>query len=207
MKVFGRLFVVILMMTAVFGDALMAEAPAVPTRKNAHNFFLEGGWAAILATRHRFKIVYDDEVTGGCLPRPSRLRDKLELSLRRNNFEIVPSDEKGIYDELRLSALGFKAGTGFCAVSLVLSLGTWAPVTVPYAKGNPTGDITMVPLRYEVGHYLVTWRKRGMQRKLEKTAVDLGDKLFLQVARSRDRIFRDFPVIEQNYKAALRAGK
>ena len=171
--------------------------------EQGHSLLLEGGNAAILATRHRFHITYTDEVTGGCLPKPGRLRDKLELEMRRNGLEIVEG-QKGLEDSLTLSALGFRAGPGYCAVSLTLTLESWIAAKVPYSQGNPSGELTMLPWSFIVGQYLLTGRKRSMQRRLEKVAQELGDSLYLQIARSRDKIFRDFPVIEANYKASLK---
>ena len=181
--------------------SVVSAAPGEAQKKEEPSLLLEGGNAAILATRERFYISYSDEVTGGCLPKPSRLRDKLELSMRRNHLGIV-TEKQGLHDTLHLSALGFKAGRGYCAVSLTLTLESWLPVMVPYAKGRSGGDITMVPWQFIVGQYLLTGRRGSMQRRLEKVAMELGDKLYLQIARSRDEIFSKFPYIERNFKAA-----
>jgi hypothetical protein len=190
------------LLTVLTGFAAAPDISAPDTTE--HNLLLEGGDAAILATRHRFYITYTDEVTGGCLPKPSRLRDKLELSMRRNRLEILPEKSGGVEDSLHLNALGFRAGPGYCAVSLTLTLKSWIPVKVPYSQGNPSGEMTMIPWSFIVGQYLLTGRKRDMQRRLEKVAQELGDSLYLQISRSRDKIFRDFPVIESNFKASLR---
>ena len=182
---------------------LIAENPTQSSVPKEHNLLLEGGLGAILATRHNFKIQYDDEVSGGCLPRPSKLRDKLELSLRRNHLGILPNKKGGLDDTLTLAALGFKAGRGYCAVSLTLTLTTWVAVNVPYAKGNPGGTMTLTPMEVQIGHYLLTGRRSGMQRRLEKVALELGDKLYLNIARSKDDIFRKFPTIRNNFENSL----
>jgi len=183
-----------------------AQTPQIPLTsgdRKGHNLLLEGGDAALMATRHRFHITYKDKVTGGCLPRPSRLRDQLELAMRRNHLKIVQKKE-ALDDELKLSALGFKVGSGYCAVSLTLTMESWVPMKVPYAQGNPSGELTLVPYKFQVGEYLLTGPRRSMQRRLEKVAKELGDQLYLQIARAKDEIFEKFPIIEHNYKKALR---
>ncbi len=171
-----------------------------------HNLLLEGGNAALLATRSRFYITYKDKVSGGCLPKPSRLRDKLELAMRRNHLQIT-AKKGGLADSLELSALGFKAGRGYCAVSLTLTMESWVPMKVPYAQGNPDGEMTLVPYQFVVGQYLLTGKRSGMQKRLEKVATELGDQLYLQISRSRDEIFRNFPMIERNFRKAMENAK
>jgi hypothetical protein len=60
--------------------------------------------------------------------------------------------------------------------------------------------MTYVPYIYTMGHYLLTGKRRSMQRRLEKVAAELGDQTYLNIARARDRLFPQFPTIEKNYK-------
>ncbi|MCF6207508.1 MAG: hypothetical protein L3J47_11585 [Sulfurovum sp.] len=185
----------VLIASLIMVSVLLAEE----TSNSNPNLLFEGGNEAILATRNNFYIDYSDEVTGGCLPKPARLKDKLELSLRRNHLEMsVKKDILG--STLKLSALGFKAGPNYCAVTLTLTLESWVGVKVPYAENNPDGDMTIVPMQFTIGQYLLTGKKGSMQRRLEKVAYELGDSLYLKIARSRDVIFEKFPAIASEYK-------
>ena len=192
----------------LFGASLQSEntSPSPMTQAQQPNLLFEGGNSAILATRHNFFIKYDDEVTGGCLPRPSRLRDKLELEMRRNGL-LMSEKKSTLNDTLTLSALGFKVGRGYCAVTLTLTLESWVGVRVPYAQGNPSGELTLVPMQFIVGQYLLTGTRRSMQKRLEKVAAELGDTLYLQISRSRDKIFRKFPTIRNNYRKMIESNQ
>jgi len=168
-------------------------------KKNEPSLLFDGGTDAILATKNNFRIIYTDEVTGGCLPKPKRLKDKMELQLRRNGIGFNP-DGSEFDDTIVLSALGFRAGPNYCAVSLTVKLKTWVAVKVPYSKDVPSGQMTYVPYIYTMGHYLLTGKRGSMQRRLEKVAAELGDQTYLNIARARDRLFPQFPTIEKNYK-------
>jgi|GEM_PF-1589717 len=183
-------------------SSLFSEETAAPVQE-APNLLFDGGTDALLATKNSFRIIYSDEVTGGCLPKPKRLRDKMELQLRRNGIGVDP-DGGEFDDTIVLSALGFRAGPNYCAVSLTVKLKTWVAVKVPYSKDVPSGQMTFVPYVYQVGHYLLTGKRGSMQRRLEKVAAELGDQTYLNIARSRDRLFKKFPSIEKNYEANAR---
>jgi len=163
------------------------------------NLLFDGGTDAILATKNNFRIIYTDEVTGGCLPKPKRLKDKMELQLRHNGIGFNPKGSE-FDDTIVLSALGFRAGPNYCAVSLTVKLKTWVKVQVPYSKDVPSGQMTYIPYIYTMGHYLLTGKRGSMQRRLEKVAAELGDQTYLNIARARDRLFPQFPSIEKNYK-------
>jgi hypothetical protein len=119
--------------------------------------------------------------------------------LRRNGFG-VKQEGDDFDDTIILSALGFRAGPNYCAVSLTVKLKTWISVKVPYSKKNPSGDMTLMPHSYLVGHYLLTGRRGSMQKRLEKVAAELGDKTYLSLARSRDQIFPKFSEIKKAYE-------
>jgi hypothetical protein len=177
------------------GSASVADE----VKKSDANLLFEGGTDAILATKNNFRIIYTDEVTGGCLPKPQRLRDKMELQLRRNGIGFNP-DGSEFDDTIILSALGFRAGSNYCAVSLTVKMKTWVAVRVPYSKDVPSGEMTYIPYVHTMGHYLLTGRRGSMQKRLEKVASELGDQTYLSIARARDRLFPQFPSIEKNYK-------
>ena len=99
----------VLVTGALFVTLQAAEKETIKnsTAKPVKNLMLEGGNGAILATRHRFYITYSDKVSGGCLPKPARLQDKLELAMRRNNLEISSKKEPA-GDKLHLVRLASK---------------------------------------------------------------------------------------------------
>lgn len=156
----------------------------------------EGGMPSLIANKRKFLIEYSDQVSGGCLPQPSRLKDQLEISLRQNDFEIVKEDGF-LPSKIVITAVGFDTGGGYCAVYLTADLIFWNVVNVPFSKDEPTGNETFAPITYEIAAGIMTGSKTSMQGRLEKWSREAGDNLFLKISRARDHLKEKFPSVLQ----------
>jgi hypothetical protein len=163
---------------------------------------LEGGMGSLLALRDNFTIEYSDQVSDGCLPQPSRMKDKMEISLRQNGFSIA-TEEGWFPNKILITALGFGIGNASCAIHLKANLEFWASVVVPYAQTVPSGNKTLAPITFDLGSIILTGNINGMQGRVEKQVKEFGDGLFLTISRAKDRIKEDFPQILEYHKHQL----
>jgi hypothetical protein len=159
------------------------------------------GEKAIIATMRPFFITVDDQVSGGCLPRPNALKDKVEISLRRNGLKVVREPKvMGIEDldstSISIEALGFKSG-GVCAVFLRVATTKMISAIVPYSSKMDRNN-TLINFEYVISEKLLTGG--NMQARLEKAASEAGDDLFLDIFRARDEIFSKFPLIKSAFE-------
>ncbi len=165
-----------------------------------NNLYFEGGMESLLALKKDFFIGYEDQVSDGCLPQPYRLKDAIEISLRKNGFNILEK-EKILSDQIRIVALGFSiSNTDVCAVNISAKLVMYSPVLVPYAIEVSSGNKTFVPIVYEFGNVILTGRKNTMQSRIEKAVKGFGDDLYLKISRSKDMVSNKFPEIIEYYK-------
>lgn len=162
------------------------------------NLLLDGGLAAHLSTKNNFAIQVDDEVTGGCLPNPNTLKDKLEIGLRRNGFSI--NENNPLVPTIYISALGYKTSTtDSCAVVLTYLINFYVVTYVPYADNDPPGT-TLTLYQYPAYQELLTGPRSQMQSRLEAVSLTAADNIYLDISRSRDEIFKKFPNIKNNYE-------
>jgi len=158
------------------------------------SLLFEGGMESLIALRDNFFISYSDQVSDGCLPQPSKLKDKMELALRQNGFSI--SAEKSFFpNEISITTLGFGTNNYSCAVHVEAVLKFYASIAVPYAQEMEEGSSTFAPVTYKFGSTMLTGRKNGMQGRIEETVKEFGDNLYLQISRSKDEIAGKFPKI------------
>lgn len=176
---------------------LSATAQADPA-----DFFVEGGVYALLATRQSFSISVSDQVTDGCLPQPLRLKDRLEVSLRKVGFDIT--DEVPFSNDLSITVLGYSTSSTTCAVSSYMSLSFPISVIAPFAQDISGGSTTFTRYDFTFNHVLMTGQKSDMQSRLEKWATDGGDELYLTISRARDETFQKFPSIKARFDQSQR---
>ncbi len=181
-------------MIIVFSKMLFAIEDKIEDKSD---FFWKGGMKSLIATKNTFSITISDQVTGGCLPRPSELKNKMEISLRRNGFKIVDY-EKNPMNNIYITAIGYKITDSSCAVHLSTELSMATAVNVPYAEKN--NELTVTYVNYSLGSNILTGDRYSMQKRLEKIVSESADSLYLNVSRAKDYIFEKFPAIEVNYK-------
>ena len=180
---------------------LAGLTPDIANAEGAKSLFFYGGIPSLLATKNSFYIRVNDEVTGGCLPNPETLKDKMEVSLRRNNFGI--DKEGGVFGaEIVINALGYKAAYS-CVVHVSINLVFYAPIKVPFTGDMKGGGTTLVPYVYAVHQHLLSGS--DMQNRVEKSVSTGADTLFLNISRARDETFTEFPEIEAGWEKSLKA--
>ncbi|MES9868071.1 MAG: hypothetical protein ABW149_00015 [Sedimenticola sp.] len=172
---------------------------SIATAEDKPILLFDGGIKALLVGKDTFAIRVSDQVTGGCLPAPEKLKDKMELSLRRNGFGII--EEPDFFaNYILITALGYKNNDSSCAVHISSDLIFQTAINVPYASGNPNENQTLVRFPYNLGGSIMTGDKYSMQSRLEKQVSEFADKLYLDVSRARDEIYKKFPNIEAGIK-------
>jgi len=148
---------------------------------------LSAGDNALLAPMSVFYIVVDDEVEDGCLPRPSALKDKMEVSIRQSGFGIVEKSTM-FSNNIRISLSGY-AYAGGC----VVTLGTEIISGVPAVVYRTASEHTFANHITFIGRSLLTGSKSGMQSRLEKIVSEDGDRIYLIISRARDHMRKNFP--------------
>lgn len=159
----------------------------------------DGGLNSLLVGRDSFAIVVDDQVSDGCLPQPSALKDRLEIALRKNNFGI--QKEVGFFtNDIHVNALGYQIGeSSSCAVFLEAFLVFQVFATAPFSENEPSGKKTIAPYFFRIGSSLFTGNKQTMQGRLEDEMKSVADAIFLKVSRAEDDIFEKFPAIKDKF--------
>jgi len=168
--------------------------PSLASAEDGPSLFFDGGMGSLIAFRDNFYIEYSDQVSDGCLPQPSKMKDKMELALRQNGFSI--SAEKPYFPNvINITALGFGTNNFSCVVHVEAKLIFYANVTVPHTPELSGGNTTLAPLTFEFGATMLTGGKNGMQRRVEQTIKEFGENLYLQLSRSKDEVGKNFPAI------------
>lgn len=160
----------------------------------------DGGLNALIYDKKSFYVTVNDEVTGGCLPKPKQLKKNMESRLKKNGFIVVDKGENGFVPEVYVSALGFKLN-GMCVVDVTINMYFPIVVNVPNASNVPTGDKTYVRYNYYVGRHIFNYQRKKMQRQLNKTMTNYADKIYMNVSKAKDDIFKKFPEVEASFKA------
>ena len=99
--------------------------------------FYDAGENSLLAPIKTLHIEVNDNVTGGCFPNPSKLKDKLEIKLRKNGFKIEDDPKKG-YSTIYVNLMGYKISGSSCVVHTRADLYSTYRVRVPFAPDNDT---------------------------------------------------------------------
>ena len=186
------------MKTFVIGSLFLAVSLA-STAQSESSLLFNGGNRSLLATRDTFAIEVSDQVTGGCLPSPSALKDKMEVSLRKNGYKI--NSESNLFsDNIRITALGYKIGEDACVVYLTASLSFLVGMNVPFAHNVASGSLTMASFTHDFGGTLLSGDQSSMQKRLSDQVSEYSDKLFLDISRARDAIFSKFPSINAGFR-------
>jgi len=185
----GKIIIAILLLA--IGRASFAQ--------ESSSFWIDGGVDALLATRDSFAITVYDEVKDGCLPNPGRLKEKMEISLRKYGFDIQKEPKLNV-NTIAIRALGGRPRNNeLCVVHISTTLIINSVVNVPFADKLPTGNNTLVPLLYPIRNALITINRTSMQSHLAKKVVEFSHNLYLDVSRAKDDIFLKFPSIRDEY--------
>lgn len=163
---------------------------------SSNDLLFDGGVEALIATKDSFIIKVSDQVTGGCLPNPNALKDKMEASLRRDGFSIT-SEESFFNNVILITAVGYPMNDISCAVSLDVVMAFSITVNVPFAYESYGDGQTMTNYLYPIHRGVLTGPKRKIQDSLEDSVTESAEKLFLEISRARDRIFNDYPAIKK----------
>lgn len=183
--------VFVLAFTMLTGLAEADEAPSL---------LFSGGIQSLIWNRDNFYIDYSDQVTDGCLPQPARMKDSMELVLRQNGFSI--SSEDSIFkNKIFITALGYGTGTGACLITVNAKLLFMAHVSVPFSENLKDESHTFITVPYEFGDVILSGNKSSMQRRVETSIKGFGEKLYLDISRSKDEISEKFPDIVQHYNS------
>lgn len=171
------------------------------------SLFFEGGKKLLLATQNDFTIQVDDQVTGGCLPYPSRLKDAMEISLRRNGLAISSNpmlSNATVYIRAFGRPIQAQAGNLLgCAVHLDTEILMTTNAIVRYAPDSeePLSNQTLIPVIYPVAAGLYAGPKDSMQSTLQQEIKNYGDSLFLEISRAQEEMTDKFPTIMKRYEA------
>lgn len=185
-------------MRKIIALAILAIIQCGPACAKSPNLFVDGGENALLATKGSFSIAVSDQASDGCLPRPNALKDKMEISLRKNGFEI--QSEALFKNEISITVLGYETSSKTCAISLAALLEFPIVASVPHAREVAGGDTTILYYQFPIGNALLTGPKTDMQERAEKMIAEYGDRLFLRISRARDEIFKKFPAIRASFE-------
>ncbi len=162
------------------------------------NMLYDGDINALLLDKNTFSVKVVDEVTGGCLPKPDQLKQSMEASLRNNGLKVV--DKASYYiPEVYISTLGFRIN-GMCVVDFTVTLRFPIVAEVPYAQNVPSGNRTLIKYNYDVGRHIFNYDKRRMQKTLNKYVKQYGDKIYMGIAKAKDKMYTKFPSIEEEIK-------
>lgn len=168
------------------------------TAQSESSLLFAGGTQSLIATRDTFAIELSDQVTGGCLPDPSALKDRMEVSLRKNGYKI--NSESNLFsDDIRITALGYKVGEDSCVVYLSASLNFLVGMNVPFAHNIASGHLTMAPFIHYFGGTLLSGEQSSIHKRLSDQVSEYADRLFLDISRARDAIFVKFPSINAEF--------
>ena len=141
------------------------------------------------------EIVVTDNVTGKCFNYPNRAKDKLEIALRKNG---IMKERSSHTATVELIVSGGRKDIG-CLVNVNGRL--WYPITV---------KLPSFPNYYSDGFYdvkaAIFWGSTMLapasfvQKTVEDFASSFGDKVYLMIARARDKTFKKYPKIEEYVK-------
>ena len=197
-----RIYTIIMSALLILPSLSMAEdEPSL--LEDEPSLLIEGSYWSLIALRDNFTIEYSDQVSDGCLPQPSKMKDKMELVLRQNGFSIA-TEEPVFPNRILITALGFATSASSCVVHLDTDLVFWGNVAVPFAQTVPSGPTTFALIPYPMGNIILTGSKNGMQERVEKQVQEFGESLYLEISRAKDFIKKKFPQILE-YKAQQQA--
>jgi hypothetical protein len=187
-----KMLLVLLLGTSVF---LNAETNT--------SMLYDGGENALLVDMKTFYVSINDEVTGGCLAKPAKVKLAMEKALIKKGFKIVDNNKNPFIPEIRISALGFKLNS-MCVVDLTSTLSFYLIAEVPYANDVPSGNRTYVRYNYNIGRSIFNYKRHQIQGQLNRVARNQADKIYIKVSRAKDKIFVNFPSmkdkVEKNTK-------
>jgi len=189
------------MKKTIIAFALLFLFNGIAIAEDALSLLTEGGVKSLLVSKEVFVIQVNDQVTGGCLANPGKLKDKMEISLRKKGFGIAK--ESGfLTNNIIINAVGFKIGESLCAVHISAELIFATVINVPFADNVPKGNETFVSFVYHIGNVIFTGERNSMQSRLSKQVAEFADKLYLDISQSKDDIFTKFPSIKEGIMKA-----
>jgi len=178
--------------------AILLGGTAMLYAETNASMLYDGDVSALLVDKDTFYVKVVDEVTGGCLPKPQQMKDAMEASLRNNGLKVVDK-ESFFTPEVHISTLGFRIN-GMCVVDFTVNILFPIVAEVPNAKNVPSGNRTLIMYNYDIGRHLFNYPKRRMQKTLNKYVKQYGDKIYMRIAKSKDKIYAKFPSMEEEIK-------
>ena len=169
---------------------LQAEKPA--------DMLYDGDTSALLVDKDTFFVDVTDEVKGGCLPKPKQLKVSMESALKKHGFTVAKKNNY-MTPKIRISTLGFRIN-GMCVVDFTVTIAFPIIAEVPNAQNVPSGNRTLVYYNYYVGRHLFNYKRRRMQKTLNKYVKKYGDDIYMSIAKSKDKMFTKFPSIKEEIK-------
>ncbi|KZL00514.1 MULTISPECIES: hypothetical protein [unclassified Pseudovibrio] len=142
----------------------------------------EAADAALLSSIDAVKIHVFDNVTDGCLPSPNRLKNKMEITLRKNGFSVVGSDVK-TDAVVVITALGMKPGSS-CVVHVKTSILIGVISLVPKSSYVKPGTTAYLDREMQIGAIVLTGG--NMQQRLTQVIEGHADDLSLAILRARE---------------------
>ena len=179
----------------IYALAVLIICPNYAMADDGPSLLFEGSMGSLIALRDNFTIEYSDQVTDGCLPQPSRMKDKMELVLRQNGFSIATEEPSLFPNKINITALGFATNSSSCAVHIEANLVFWGNVVVPHAQTVPNGPNTFAPITFPIGNIMLTGGKSSMQERIEKQIKEFGEGLYLSISQAKDDVKKKFPQI------------
>lgn len=162
-------------------------------------FLYDGGENALLVDKKIFYVSVTDEVTGGCLPKPAKLKATMEKALKKHGFEISKDRKNPFIPEINIATLGFRIN-GMCAVEMSVDMYFPIQALIPMAANVPGGNKTYVTYTYDVGRYIGNYRRKQMQKKLQKISEKFADRIYMRISKAKDDIYLKFPSVEEEVK-------
>jgi hypothetical protein len=194
----------ILLMASILMMAFVVDSGA----EDAPKFLYSGGDKAILARAGVFPffIEIDDQTSDACLQDPGALKDKMEVFLRKNGFELSNAPMSAT-DSVVITVLGYKNGSSSCVSYVSTELQLLVLARAPFARLVPGGDETMIKFTYKIGSTLLSGSQNTMQARLMEVVENHADNLYLEISRAQDSTFKKFPIIGETIESWKKENK
>ncbi|SFT38011.1 hypothetical protein SAMN05444141_101215 [Pseudovibrio denitrificans] len=135
------------------------------------------------------QVSVDDNVKGGCLPRPQGLKKKMEAHLRENGFSIL--GEGDIPDArviLRIAGLRTEAG---CVGYINTVIAFFVYGYVPESEYVEPATSSYIGSEFSIGALMLSGFNTNMQMRLEKVAELHAKKLQVEVMRGKLHLLKN----------------
>lgn len=130
------------------------------------------------------KITLSDQVSDGCMPRPSAIEEAAELRFRAAG--IPRNNDDAPLHELSIFAAGYATNDFNCAVTVSMDLHTVASVN---EGRQPNWVFPLARVQIGGGRLrLIAGPKTDMQTLVRDSVVEMSDSIALDILRARDTV-------------------